>query len=224
MAELSPPTCCPLCLGQQSHFFHQDKRRCYWQCGNCQLVFADANSHLTADDEVAIYQQHENNPADVRYRAFLNKLAAPLSEKLAGIGFSGLDFGCGPGPTLSLMLQETGQHMAVFDPYFANNPAVLTQQYDFICCTEAIEHFYHPATEWAVWLTLLKAGGWLGLMTKLAPSATEFASWHYKNDPTHVCFFSRETFSFLAKRDGFSVEFIGNDVILMQKTALNIKD
>ncbi|WP_306521662.1 class I SAM-dependent methyltransferase [Rheinheimera sp.] len=217
MAELSPPASCPLCLGKDNHFYHQDKKRSYFQCQHCQLVFADANSHLAADAEVAIYQQHENNPLDQRYRAFLNKLAAPLLERLGNSGLSGLDFGCGPGPTLSLMLQEAGQKMAVFDPYFANQPEVLTQQYDFICSTEAIEHFYQPVNEWALWLKLLKTNGWLGLMTKLAPVQAEFALWHYKNDPTHVCFFSRDTFLFLANRDGFSLEFIGNDVILLQK-------
>ena len=216
-AELSKPGCCPLCAGNNSHFYHQDKKRSYFQCQHCQLIFADANSHLAADAEVAIYQQHENNPADQRYRAFLNKLAGPLLERLGSTGLQGLDFGCGPGPTLSLMLQEARQQMAVFDPYFANNPAVLTEQYDFICSTEAIEHFYQPANEWALWLRLLKAKGWLGLMTKLAPSKAEFGSWHYKNDPTHVCFFSRDTFEFLANRDGFHLEFIGNDVILLQK-------
>jgi hypothetical protein len=219
MADVLPPASCPLCLGSDNHFYHQDKHRSYFQCQHCQLVFADPNSHLTADAEVAIYQQHENNPQDQRYRAFLNKLAAPLLERLGSTGFSGLDFGCGPGPTLSVMLQEAGQQMAVFDPYFANNPAVLKQQYDFICSTEAIEHFYQPANEWALWLRLLNGKGWLGLMTKLAPAKAEFASWHYKNDPTHVCFFSRETFEFLANRDGFNLEFIGNDVILLQKKA-----
>lgn len=218
MAELSLPASCPLCLGSDNHFYHQDNKRSYFQCQHCRLVFADANSHLTADAEVAIYQQHENNPLDQRYRAFLNKLAAPLLQRLGNTGLSGLDFGCGPGPTLSLMLQEAGQQMAVFDPYFANQPEVLTKQYDFICSTEAIEHFYQPANEWALWLRLLKTKGWLGLMTKLAPSPAEFGVWHYKNDPTHVCFFSRDTFRFLANRDGFSLEFIGNDVILLQKT------
>lgn len=55
-------------------------------------------------------------------------------------------------------------------------------------------------------------------MTKLARDVDAFAHWHYKNDPTHVSFFSRETFSFLAERDGLEVEFVGNDVILLRKT------
>ena len=45
-----------------------------------------------------------------------------------------------------------------------------------------------------------------------------FSRWHYKQDPTHVSFFSRETFTWLAARDGLTVEFIGNDVIILQKS------
>ncbi len=54
-------------------------------------------------------------------------------------------------------------------------------------------------------------------MTKLVIDADAFKSWHYKNDPTHVSFFSRETFRFLAERDGLDVDFVGNDVILLRK-------
>ena len=42
--------------------------------------------------------------------------------------------------------------------------------------------------------------------------------WHYKNDQTHVVFFSRQTFEYLAERDKLDLEFIGNDVILLRKS------
>lgn len=212
-------TCCPLCEHADCFIFSADKRRQYWRCPVCQLVFADPGALLDAAAEISIYQQHQNDPTDARYRAFLNKLAAPLQQRLATPGLQGLDFGCGPGPTLSLMLAEAGQQMSIYDPYFADNPQVLTRQYDFICATEVIEHFYQPAREWQLWLQLLKPGGWLGLMTKITDQVSDFANWHYKNDPTHVSFFSSETFAYLAKRDGFSLEIIGPDVILLQKVS-----
>jgi len=216
--------CCPLCSAAACQPFSQDKRRQYWRCDNCQLIFADPTTLLDAAAELSIYQQHQNDPADERYRAFLNKLAAPLQQRLAGVGFHGLDFGCGPGPTLSLMLTETGQQMSIYDPYFADNPEVLTQQYDFICATEVIEHFYQPAREWQLWLNLLKPGGWLGLMTKLSDQVSDFGNWHYKNDPTHVSFFSSHTFAYLAARDGFRLEILGPDVILLQKVTAQQAD
>jgi hypothetical protein len=46
---------------------------------------------------------------------------------------------------------------------------------------------------------------------------TTFASWHYKNDPTHVCFFSGNTWRWWAGQHGASLEIIGADVILLQR-------
>ncbi|MGR5149030.1 class I SAM-dependent methyltransferase [Photobacterium alginatilyticum] len=209
---------CPLCQSHSADTFHQDKRRVYFRCQECALVFADPEALLAPDDEKAVYDKHENNPDDPGYRRFLGRLADPLIERLGTSSCSGLDFGSGPGPTLSVMLAEMGYNMAIYDPYFAHDPTVLDRQYDFVTCTEAIEHFYTPAKEWGLLTAMVKPGGWLGFMTKLATDADAFAHWHYKNDPTHVSFFSRETFRYLAKRDGLEVEFVGNDVILLRKT------
>lgn len=209
---------CPLCATAQDLIWLQDLKRCYYRCAHCALIFADPASHLDATAEKAIYQHHQNDPADLGYRKFLNKLAAPLLARLGNCnGLKALDFGSGPGPTLHLMLAEAGLDTAIYDPYFANDASVLAQQYDVICSTEAIEHFYHPAKEWALWLSLLRPQGTLALMTRLAPDKAQFFSWHYKNDPTHVCFFSRETFEFLAQRDGFHLDIIEPDVILLKR-------
>ena len=214
------PDPCPLCLNTATAHYHTDKIRQYWHCPVCQLVFASRQSLLTNDAELAIYQQHQNDPADAGYRQFLNKLALPLLERLGKAPLMGLDFGAGPGPTLYLLLEQGGHQVSNYDPYFAPDAQLLQQSYDFICSTEAIEHFYQPATEWQLWLKLLKVEGWLGLMTRLRPEHTaDFAKWHYKNDPTHVSFFHADTFHWLAQRDGFSVEIIGPDVVILQRMA-----
>ena len=214
------PDPCPLCLNTATTHYHTDKIRQYWHCPVCQLVFASRQSLLANDAELAIYQQHQNDPADAGYRQFLNKLALPLLERLGKAPLMGLDFGAGPGPTLYLLLEQGGHQVSNYDPYFAPDAQLLQRTYDFICSTEAIEHFYQPATEWQLWLKLLKVEGWLGLMTRLRPEHTaDFAKWHYKNDPTHVSFFHADTFHWLAQRDGFSVEIIGPDVVILQRMA-----
>jgi SAM-dependent methyltransferase len=208
---------CPLCCAEQILFFHQDNRRSYYQCQRCRLVFADRACLLSNHDELAQYQLHQNDLHDAGYRRFLQRLAGPLLQQLGGTGLSGLDFGCGPGPLLAKMLSEAGQQMAVWDPYFANDDAVLQQQYDFISCSEAIEHFSNPAKEWALWLDLLKPEGILAIMTKRYTTLTAFTDWHYKLDPTHISFFCEPTFAFLAERDDFTLNIVANDVILMQR-------
>lgn len=211
-------TTCPLCLNLHYALFHQDKRRCYYQCARCQLVFADRTSLLCAEDELAQYQLHNNDINDAGYRRFLQRLAAPLLAALPETGLNGLDFGCGPGPLLAQMLTEANQHMSVWDPYFAPDNTALQQRYDFISCSEAIEHFARPSTEWALWLRLLKPNGTLAIMTKRYTTAAAFANWHYKQDPTHVSFFADYTFTYLAQRDGFSLNFADKDVVILQRT------
>lgn len=191
---------CPLCKGTDNQFYHEDKRRQYLQCQSCQLVFVDPSQRLTPEQEKAIYDQHENDPGDQGYRRFLSRIAEPMDERL-GSNQQGLDFGCGPGPALAQMMRERGHNVDLYDLYYYPHPEVLQKQYEFVMATEVIEHLYQPDEVWQQWLSLLKPGAYLGLMTKLVKDVEAFSTWHYKNDQTHVLFFSRATFEYLAERD-----------------------
>ncbi|MGR9072298.1 MAG: class I SAM-dependent methyltransferase [Gammaproteobacteria bacterium] len=210
---------CPLC-GGISYSFHADKKRDYLRCGGCALVFVPPGQHLGAAEEKAVYDLHRNGPEDAGYRRFLSRLLEPLCLRLKP-GDKGLDFGCGPGPTLSVMLAERGYETDLYDPYYADDRTVLDRRYDFIACTETAEHFREPGREFDLLMKLLEPGGLLGLMTKLVTDREAFARWHYKNDPTHICYFSRETFSMLAARHDCELEIIGGDVILMNKVTVS---
>jgi len=207
---------CPLCSANQTLFYFEDKHRCYFQCSRCELVFVSQEQRLDAVSEKAHYDHHENHPDDQGYRRFLSRLALPLLEKLASDS-KGLDFGCGPGPALAQMLREAGHTVALYDIYYQPDADVLEKTYDFVTSTEVIEHLFDPKKIWSQWLNLVKPGGWIGIMTKQVINLEAFSCWHYKSDPTHVCFFSRATFRYLAERDKLELEFIGNDVILLRK-------
>ncbi|MBC8478297.1 class I SAM-dependent methyltransferase [bacterium] len=189
---------CPMCDTNTNDLVFQDGRD-YYLCPLCQLVFVPAHQHLSPGVEKSRYDLHRNHPDDPGYRRFLERLLRPLAERLAPAG-SGLDFGSGPGPTLSLMLEEAGHRMSIYDPIYADNPDVLKNQYDFITATEVIEHLYHPLLELDLLWSLLRPGGYLALMTTFSPRRDTFSDWYYKNDDTHVCFFSRQTFAWLARR------------------------
>ena len=207
---------CPLCGDNNISHYHRDSQRTYEQCAVCQLVFVPEQYQLTATQEKAVYDQHQNRPDDLGYRQFLDRLATPLLDLLS-VPSVGLDFGCGPGPTLSLMLEEGGHQVALFDPFYANNPALLSRNYDFITASEVVEHLSQPGFELDRLWQLIKSGGLLGLMTKQVTDRASFASWHYKNDPTHISFFSKATFSYLAEVWGASLEYMGDDVIILRK-------
>lgn len=213
---MAEETHCPLCNTTGATHYFEDARRPYYLCGCCALVFVPTRYLPDRQAERAEYLQHQNNEYDAGYRSFLARLANPLVARLPA-GAQGLDFGCGPGPALALMLREQGFEVAVYDSFFAPDPAALNVQYDFITATEVVEHLHHPGAELARLWGLLRPGGLLGLMTKLVLDRDAFARWHYKNDPTHVVFFSRKTFSWWGAARGVVPDFIGADVILLRK-------
>ncbi len=159
-------------------------------------------------------------------------------------GSYGLDFGSGPGPTLSAMFEESGHRMEIYDPFFAPHLERLNQQYDFITTSETVEHLHHPERDLNRIWSILKPGGWLGIMTKrfddyqsgdcqsgdyqsgdyqsddYQSGVETFTQWHYIQCPTHVIFFSLATFHWLSQYWGASEVFVaGDDVVLLKKSA-----
>ena len=196
---------CPLC-NSVANSYCEDKTREYFQCMECSLVFVPPQYFLSASDEKGQYDFHENDPADAGYRKFLSRISIPMSSLLS-TDSRGLDFGSGPGPTLSIMFEELGYPMKIYDPFYATDQSVLEMQYDFVTATEVVEHFYNPSESLNKMWQCLKPGGYLGIMTKLVIDKTAFANWHYKNDPTHVCFFSTKTFCWLTNHWDAKIAF-----------------
>jgi len=180
-------------------------------------VFLDSLFHLTKKEERCIYDFHENSPANAGYVHFLKKLADPISIKLKKNSL-GLDFGCGPGPTMSWILKEKGFKVFNYDPYYFPDKRMLENKYDFITCTEVIEHFYCPGKEFHLLDKLLKKdGGVLGIMTQLLPQGTDFKDWWYHHDPTHVSIYSEKTFLWISEWMGWHMEIPASGVVIYSK-------
>jgi 2-polyprenyl-3-methyl-5-hydroxy-6-metoxy-1,4-benzoquinol methylase len=209
---------CPLCGAPDARGFAEIDGRHYHRCAHCCLTFLDPVQLPSREDERTTYDQHRNDPADPRYRAFLNRLVEPLLAHLEP-GMVGLDFGCGPGPTIGVMLAEHGIAVVDYDPLYRPSSSALEQRYDFVTCTEVVEHLHAPARELATIDRLLKPGGWLGVMTEMLEDDAGFATWWYRRDPTHVAFFRRETMAWIAACFGWKVDFPGCTVALFHKPA-----
>ncbi len=207
---------CPLCRASEGRPFYQDSRN-YFRCPVCTLVFVLPHQFLSPKEEKAVYDLHENSADDPGYRRFLARLFGPLSQRLAS-NSCGLDFGSGPGPTLSVMFEEAGHSMGLYDPFYAPEIKLLQQQYDFIVASEVVEHLHHPRQELDRLWSCLKPNGLLGIMTKRVIDQEAFSRWHYKSDPTHVRFFSTETFRWLADHWRATLTISGKDVVLFTKT------
>lgn len=206
---------CPLCGGRAAPFAPGAARGAL-RCGVCALTFVPPQRRLSPGAEKARYETHENRPDDPGYRAFLDRLLEPLSRRLTP-GAEGLDFGCGPGPTASVMMRERGFAMTDYDPYFVPDEAALERDYDFIVCTEVLEHLREPRETLDLLERLLRPGGMLGVMTTLLADDGAFATWWYAQDPTHIAFYKEETLDWVARSRGWSLESLPRGAALLRK-------
>lgn len=209
---------CPLCLAGDIQPYGEDRVRPYVRCPDCALVFVPSTHYVSPARERAEYDLHENRPDDPGYRRFLGRLFHPLLTRLPRRS-RGLDFGSGPGPTLSVMFEECGHTVALYDLFYCRDRTVFEQRYDFITATEVIEHLHYPNRELNRLWACLQPGGFLGVMTKLVRNRDAFFSWHYKNDPTHVCFFSLTTLEYLAQSWQATLDIVADDAFIFTKTA-----
>ena len=79
-----------------------------------------------------------------------------------------------------------------------------------------LEHVHDPAQLLDRFVTLVRPGGVIGIMTGLIDDAgCPFEDWWYRRDPTHVCFYSRATMEWIARGRQWDVEFpVPNGVLL----------
>ena len=211
-----PLDVCPLCNSNVTERFHRDNYREYLKCGNCDFVFVPKIYHLSEKDERARYDSHNNDPSDDRYRNFLSQLLSPLQEKIPKIA-NGLDFGSGPGPTLSLMLEECGHSVDLYDKFYAMNDDVFDRQYDFITASEVVEHLRQPLTELSRLMGLLKTNGVLAIMTQILTPQIDFEQWYYKHDPSHIGFFTEKALNYLAEKWQAELYVISDRVVIFKK-------
>jgi hypothetical protein len=198
-----PPHFCPLCgSNQPAEPVRGGDDRTYRLCSRCWLIAADPRHRLSRDEEAAHYRTHENSIHNQGYVDFLSRAVNPMLPRLDA-SMRGLDFGCGPGPTLSQILGRHGIVCDDYDPIFRDVP--LRPPYDFLFATECFEHLWSPARELQKIRALLRPGAPLGIMTELWTDLTSFGKWHYTRDPTHVSFFHARTIEFICAEHGFEL-------------------
>jgi SAM-dependent methyltransferase len=210
------PHICPLCLvsGQTTDVHGPDNRR-YHLCHNCSLIFVNPCHRLSPEDEKTRYTTHNNSIENDGYVRFLHRLVHPMLPYLDAT-MRGLDYGCGPSPTLSKLLRRQGMMCDDYDPFFACRP--LRPPYDYIFSTECFEHFHYPNKEMQRLCSLLQPGGLLGIMTEQWSTLEHFATWHYPRDRTHTSFYHEHTFAFLSRQFGWNMLYTeGNRVVILRR-------
>ena len=211
---------CPLCFSTGAALFHtstqKNLERDYFHCDTCDLVFVPRKFHLDAYTARKRYLTHDNDPDNADYRRFLSQLWDELRPRLPQ-GARGLDYGAGPGPALAAMIEEDGYSAALYDPLFHPDETVLGHTYDFITCTETVEHFATPRADFLRLNELLAPGATLGIMTDILEDTREFPDWYYHRDSTHVAFYTQRTLQWIAEWLGLELEQARPRVVLLHK-------
>lgn len=192
---------CPLCR-HSAALFYDFKQRFYYQCGFCQAVIKDPKAWPGRDEEKGRYLEHLNDVGDKRFQQFVTPLTNQI-QHFFNRDHQGLDFGAGHAPVITHVLKQQGFDIEAYDPLFFDKPDLLDRQYDYICSCEVIEHFHQPAQSLALLARLLKPSGKLFCMTELYHEGIDFHRWNYKNDPTHVFIYHRNTISYISEKYGF---------------------
>jgi hypothetical protein len=193
---------CHLCQASAT-FFYSGKYGKYFRCETCHGIFLAPEYFPTALAEKKRYEKHSQDVTNPGYQEFVTPLVQAIIKNQTPQEH-GLDFGCGRQSIIQYLLQPAGFELALYDPYFKNNPELLNRKYDFIVCSEVIEHFQNPAKEFKLLHSLLNPGGSLYCLTDIYTEKTDFKNWYYKNDPTHVFFYHPETIKFIQEQFGFA--------------------
>lgn len=204
---------CPLCnTPNSSEYVEGNRNRLFKQCSNCLLLFAKYLPLL--NEEKARYLEHHNNMSNKGYVQFLletvNKALPYLSKEMQG-----LDYGCGPTPTLSVLLNQMGYQCNNYDPYFF--PELPKESFDFIFASECFEHFFAPAIDMLKIKQVLKPNGILVISTDKWDNTTDFKHWHYTTDITHVSIYHSQTFRYIAQNFGLDIIENGKSRITILK-------
>ncbi|MCB0347532.1 MAG: class I SAM-dependent methyltransferase [Bdellovibrionales bacterium] len=198
------PRPCPLCACKDTKEFYVHKKAgSYFHCSKCDLRFLGKEFYASTDQEKQVYLQHTNDLENPYYLDFINPVVE-VSKKFITKGQSGIDYGCGYSPLLANLLTRDGYTIKSYDPMFFPKEELLQTKYDFVVCTEVVEHFKQAGQELDKLNTLLKTNGVLVLMTLLYNESIEFAHWHYRRDPTHVSLYSQKSIDYLMKKMGWT--------------------
>ncbi|WP_343184988.1 class I SAM-dependent methyltransferase [Anoxynatronum sibiricum] len=179
----------------------------YHVCEQCDFIFKEAADIINSDEELRIYNCHQNSIHDPRYVAYFERFLKDAVFPHMNYGRNGLDFGSGPSPVLAQLLErDHGYNMDVYDLFYAPEKVYVGKRYDLITSTEVVEHMRDPMEYFQLFRTLLKPDGILAVMTLFHRNDTNhFLNWHYVRDRSHISFYTPKTMQYMAEKTGLKM-------------------
>ena len=202
---------CKLCHSDTSIFSHQ-KLGDYHFCTFCEYISKDENGILSEQEELKIYNSHNNSIDDPKYIDFFYEFLYDAVFPYVNGGVHGLDFGSGPAPVLAQILDQNHDfHMDIYDLFYVPERIYEGKKYDLITATEVVEHLEDPLEYFHRFADLLKPEGVLAVMTLFHHNDMDhFNNWHYMRDRTHISFYTPKTMHYIASRTGLKIIHTNN--------------
>ncbi|BBE30542.1 methyltransferase [Tepiditoga spiralis] len=202
---------CKICGNKTEEFYDEQMKSYYYYCSNCEFISKAEESILSITEEKNRYNYHNNSIDDIKYVNYFKKFLDTSVLKYVK-GKDGLDFGSGPSPVLSMILEKDYNFkMDIYDLFYAPKKVYIGKKYDLITCTEVIEHLKYPMKYFNLFKNLLNKYGILAIMTSFHPKSVEdFHKWYYKKDSTHISFFTENTMKIISKKTGLNLLFTDN--------------
>jgi len=188
----------------------------FYKCNTCHGIFRPKHTFLTAEEEKAHYEKHNNDVFDERYQNFVSPIVNAVLQDFSSEA-KGLDFGSGTGPVIAKMLTDKGYQVQNYDLFFANDVSLLNQKYDYVSCCEVMEHFHQPYKEFELLKSLLLPKGKLYCKTEVFNNQKPFENWYYKDDFTHVFIYQHKTLEWIKTKFHFSNLVIKEKLIVFEK-------
>lgn len=189
----------------------------YDVCGFCEFIRKRPDYHVSPTEEKTLYTHHNNTIENTGYVNMFKRFIAAAIDPFITKG-KGLEFGSGPGPVLYELLKEKGFTMSHYDPYFHKDETVFQSTYDLITSTEVFEHLSDPMEVLTTLTGLLNPGGFLAIMTSFHKhDDDDFLSWWYRRDPTHIAFYTEETFAHMIQELKLTIHFTNQKNIIVFK-------
>lgn len=207
----------------------------YHTCKKCDGIFLDSSFFLSKSEQKKRYEKHNNSLSDNGYKNFLKAFIDPV------LNFSDvssiicnckemkiLDYGSGPEPALIQLLNEykvndmlpKTTEIRGWDPFFAPNEFFYSQGAFLVTCLEVVEHFETPKVDMQKLSSCCAKNGYVAIGTELIPDndVAKFSKWWYRQDKTHVSFFSKKALITLAENVGLSfIQELSNRSFLFKK-------
>ena len=211
---------CALCKSGIEDIKTDQQGKKYLHCSNCGLIQLDKQLHLTQKAEKQRYMLHENSSDNVGYLGYLNNIITNSITPFLKPGNRLLDFGCGPEKTWAKLLKGKGYYVSTYDPFFDNNNNWQDKNFDAVTAIEVFEHLQAPAKELDLLNSCLNTGSLLVIRTMLHNSNWDsFLNWWYKDDQTHVTFYSETTINYICNRWNYELIQIKDqcEIVLRKK-------